>query len=200
MTAPPIGPPDLLAACDHVVAALSNRTAADWSTPVPDLDWDVRATVEHLVDAIGFYVLHLLPPSRERLHIDVVCHDGLSNDQVLRILTTEARGLATAAKLVDPTARAFHFHGTTDVSGFMALGCSELLLHGHDATRGLGTALEPRPDLAAKVLTRLVPSAPTDADPWPALLWATGRGSLDGYPDVGPNWTYRTTPASAGDL
>lgn len=192
----PIGSADLLTASGLLTDALIPTIGADWSVPASGVTWDVRTTMEHLVDVLGFYTLHLLPPSPERLPIDVACHEQLTNGQVLDIVRTEARGLATAAQLLDPATRAFHFHGETDVSGFLALACSEVVIHGHDAARGLGRKLEPGPDLVRKVLARLVPTAPTDTDPWQTLLWATGRTSLRAHPDVGPDWTYRTAPLS----
>lgn len=194
MRTEPITPPDLLAAADHCAAALLPASTPDWARPVPGLDWDVRATVEHLVDVLGFYTLHLVAGSRERLRLDVRCHQGLTDADVVEIVTVEARGLAGAARLVDPSTRVFHFHGTTDPSGILALACTELLVHGDDAARGLGRPLDPHPELAAKVLDRLFPSAPDGADPWRTLLWATGRGSLPDRPDQGPDWTFRTAP------
>lgn len=189
-----IGSADLLAASDHLTDALTPTVSADWSIPAAGVTWDVRTTMEHLVDVLGFYILHLLPPSRERLPIDVACHERLPNGQVLDIIRIEAQGLATAAELLPPTTRAFHFHDETDVAGFLALACSEVLVHGHDAARAFGRGLKPRPDIVSKVLARLFPAAPKDADPWRTLMWATGRASLRGYPDVGPDWTYRTAP------
>lgn len=194
MSTQPITSHDLLDAADHCTAALTQRSATNWSARVPGLEWPARTVIEHLVDVLGFYTLHLMAGSRERLRIDVACHAGLSEAEVLQIVATEARALATAAQLLDPATRGFHFHGTTDVSGFLALACSELLIHGDDAARGLGSALEPRADLASKVLQRLFPSAPSDADAWRTLRWATGRGPLEGHPPVGPDWTYRTAP------
>jgi hypothetical protein len=192
----PIASADLITASDHLTDVMMPALSADWSVPAVGVTWHVRTTMEHLVDVLGSYILHLLPPSSERLPVDVVCHEQLSNGQVLNIVRTEARGLTTAAQLLDPTTRAFHFHGETDVSGFLALACSEVLVHGHDAARALGMRLEPRPALVRRVLGRLFPAAPTDTDPWQTLLWATGRTSLLGHPDVGADWRYRTAPPS----
>lgn len=196
MRVQPVTPSDLLAAADHCAAALSPVSSVDWATPVPGLSWDVRTTVEHLVDVLGFYTLHLVAASRERLRVDVRCHDGVPNDEVIHILDVEAKGLATVARLLDSDTRVFHFHGTTDVPGILALACSELLVHGNDAARGLGSTLAPSPDVAARTLERLFPSAPQDTDPWLTLLWATGRDSLAGHADQGPNWIYRVAPPS----
>lgn len=89
MTVEPIAPSDLLAAAQHCTADLAPLTAGDWTVPAPGLRWDVRTTVEHLVDVLGFYMLHLAA-SRDRLRVDVRCHTGVPSDEVVRILTTEA--------------------------------------------------------------------------------------------------------------
>jgi hypothetical protein len=186
---------DLLRALAHCVTPLAELAERDWDVAVPGMAWTVRETVEHLVDTLGFYTLHLAAQTPERLRIDVRCHDGVANDVALDVLTAEARGLANLSELLPPTARAWHFHGTADVSGFVAMACAELLVHGHDACRGLGRSLDPEPEVASRVVRRLFPSAPPDTDPGQTLLWATGRASLDGHDDVGADWTYHPQPA-----
>jgi len=39
---------------------------------------------------------------------------------------------------------------------------------------------DPDPDVVRRALDRLFPDAPRDTDPWPTLLWASGRGDLPG--------------------
>jgi hypothetical protein len=185
---------DVREAAEHCVASLEPHAAADWAASVPGLAWNVRITAEHLVDLLGFYTLHLAAGSLKPLRLDVRCHDGLPNEELLAIVISEAHALATVAELVGPDARAFHFHGATDPSGFVALAVSELLVHSHDLARAFGGTLQPRGDLAARVLARLFPTAPADTDPWATLLWATGRGSLPGFADVGDDWRYRPAP------
>ena len=63
-------------------------------------------------------------------------------------------------------------------------GCAELLLHAGDVAEDRGLAWTPPSGLAAAVRARLFPWAPADADPWTALLWATGRGELPGHDPV----------------
>ena len=52
--------------------------------------------------------------------------------------------------------------------------------------------------LSSAVLTRLFPWAPTDGDPWSALLWATGRGELPGREPV-TSWRWHCAPLAEWD-
>jgi hypothetical protein len=65
-----------------------------------------------------------------------------------------------------------------DTTGFIAMGCDEILAHGWDAVHGFGGDLTPPAELAERVLRRLFPWAPTNESPWLALLWANGRADL----------------------
>lgn len=59
----------------------------------------------------------------------------------------------------------------------------ETLVHTHDLALGLGLPpFEPPAARCARTVHRLFPDAPADAEPWPALLWATGRPALPGRP------------------
>jgi hypothetical protein len=64
--------------------------------------------------------------------------------------------------------------------GFAAMTVTETLLHMDDVTKGLKVDWQPPAELAANVLDRFFPDAPTETDRWATLLWASGRGELDG--------------------
>jgi hypothetical protein len=75
--------------------------------------------------------------------------------------------------------------GVADPHGFAAaMGIAEVLVHTHDVTRGLGAGWAPPARPCRRALNRLFPDAPADTEPWPTLLWATGRGELPGHPPV----------------
>lgn len=190
-----VTPADLEATTRHCRAHLDPLVDRDWSVPVPGLDWTVRATAEHVVDALGFFTLHLASSTARRLRIDVRCHEGCSNIEVVEALVELSHGLAAIAAVTAPDVRAFHFHGPADASGFLALACAELLVHTHDILRGLDATLPPEPTIAGRVRERLLPHAPDETPPWETLLWATGRGSLTGHPDVGDDWVFHPTPS-----
>jgi AcrR family transcriptional regulator len=63
-----------------------------------------------------------------------------------------------------------------------AMALVETLVHMYDVASTLGFAWDPDPDVVRRTLGRLFPTAPTDHEPWPTLLWATGRDDLDGRP------------------
>jgi hypothetical protein len=71
-------------------------------------------------------------------------------------------------------------YGVSDPEGFGAMGVVETLVHTHDVAAGFGLPWQPPAGLCARALHRLFPDAPRDAEPWPALLWSTGRGELPG--------------------
>lgn len=73
----PIGSAELITASDHLTDVMMPALSADWSVPATGLIWHVRTTMEHPVDVLGFYILHLLPPGSQRLPIDVACHEQL---------------------------------------------------------------------------------------------------------------------------
>ncbi|MGA8248243.1 MAG: hypothetical protein WB797_15165, partial [Nocardioides sp.] len=79
--------------------------------------------------------------------------------------------------------------------GLRRHGVTETLVHGHDASLGLGVAWEPPADLCLRVLARLFPVDLPDADPWTALLWATGRADLPGRPRL-DDWRWYAEPRS----
>lgn len=54
MTVEPLAPSDCWQPRSST-AELAPLTAGDWTVPASGLDWDVRTTVEHLVDMLGFY-------------------------------------------------------------------------------------------------------------------------------------------------
>ena len=80
--------------------------AADWSVQAGDLAWDVRTTVAHVCDALGWYAAHLAMQSSRRLQFDFRPHPGVSNDQLLDVMTAAAAILAAVAKAAPPGARA----------------------------------------------------------------------------------------------
>jgi hypothetical protein len=86
-----------------------------------------------------------------------------------------------------------------DVSGWIGMGCEEILLHTDDIARGLGLPYRPPADLSARILARLFPWAPSDIDPWDSLRWATGRAALPDRERLGPDWYWHCPPLAEWD-
>jgi hypothetical protein len=101
--------------------------------------------------------------------------------------------LAAVVARSTPDVRAYHPLGVTDPEGFAAMGVVEVLVHMADVADGLGVGWRSPAELCARVLWRLFPDAPTDAGPWPTLLWATGRGELPGR-DRLTRWRWYAAP------
>jgi hypothetical protein len=74
------------------------------------------------------------------------------------------------------------------------MGVLETLAHGFDLTQGLRVPFEPPAELLVPALARLFPEAPTETDPWRTMLWAMGRGELEGHEKRGPDWAWHSAP------
>jgi hypothetical protein len=194
-----VAPDDLLDAASAGRGALEPFIDDDWSVPAGDLEWDVRTTVTHASDAVGWYAAHLAAASPRRLRFDFRIHDGASNRELLDVLEAAAATLAQVAKSAPPGVRGFHTAGMADACGFLAMGSDEILVHCWDAARGFGVDFAAPADLAERVLRRLFPWAPRDASPWHALLWANGRVDLPSEPRPGPDWTWHCAPLDEWD-
>ena len=57
-------------------------------------------------------------------------------------------------------------------------------------------SVAPPADLCARVVRRMFPWTPADAEPYAAFLWATGRGELAGQEPVGEGWIWLSAPLS----
>lgn len=88
--------------------------------------------------------------------------------------------------------------GMADPSGFAAVGCDELLVHGWDVAQGLLLEFTSDPQLTGRVLGRLFPWVPLEPHPWSALLWANGRLDLPTTPRQ-HGWRWHCAPAEQWD-
>ena len=148
---------------------------------------------------VGWYAAQLAAPGSTRLRVDYRVHDDATNTELLDLFEAAAATLAQVARAAPADVRGYHSAGMADPTGFLAMGCDEILVHGWDVCLGLGFGLLVRPDLAARVRRRLFPWAPGDAAPWPALLWANGRVELPGRPRLGPDWVWHWAPLDEWD-
>ena len=189
---------DILAAADTCVSVLAPAVDMDWSTPVPGLDFTVASVVAHAAEGPLWYALDLWGGPEDSAAFEVGVNAGATNQAILTSLVSAARVCAASVAAAPATTRGFHPAGTPDPSGFAAMACDELLVHGDDAARGLGLRLTPSPGLAARVLARLFPWHPADRDPWEVLLWANGRIDLPGLP-VQRDWRWHCAPLADWD-
>ena len=85
-----------------------------------------------------------------------------------------------------------------DASGFIAMGCEEMLMHTADILQGLARPFRPPDDLTARVLARLFPWAP-EGDVWASLRWVSGRIALPDHARLGADWYWHCAPLDEWD-
>ncbi|EXU87632.1 hypothetical protein P354_34420 [Streptomyces noursei PD-1] len=194
----PVTADDLARAVRLAVALLRTAPASDWDgRAAGSLTWDCWETVEHLSDDLFSYAAQLGPSTppldgtvpfvwrrnRPDGPANAVHADRAAGPAGL-LQTLEACGalLVAMVRTTPAEVRAHHVFGNSDPEGFAAMGIVETVVHTHDLAVGLGLDWDPPADVCARVLARLFPDVPAGADPWPTLLWATGRTALPGRP------------------
>ncbi len=199
MTDTELVPADLMTAAKVCREALTPALDRSWSVPAGDLQWNCRRTLNHIVDSLFLYAAYLASRGSERLSPPRNGDPSASPAHLLATVGVAATVLAEVARAAPPGTRAFHPAGMADVCGWIGMGGEEILLHTDDIARGLGLPYRPPDDLAARVLARLFPWAPTDIDPWDSLRWAAGRAGLADRERLGPDWYWHCPPLSEWD-
>jgi hypothetical protein len=195
---------------DHVEQAV--RLTAETLAAAPVEAWERQAgpmecscwdAIDHLSNGLFSYALRLAPAKPRSVGGVPIEWDRPGVDGPLLPITgdrsagpgphleiLEAMGglVAGMVRTRRPSVRAWHVWGVADPEGFAAMGVVETIVHAFDLAEGLGLEWEPPSELCRLGLARLFPDAPTDTDPWPTLLWATGRGELTGHAPVGSDW------------
>ncbi|WAZ26223.1 hypothetical protein STRCI_007777 [Streptomyces cinnabarinus] len=204
----PVTADDLDLAVRLAVEVLRKAPPTVWDQKAGSLEWDCWETVEHLSDDLFAYAAQLgartLPvggnvpfawESRRPGGPANAIHADRAAGPVglLQVLEVSGALLVAMVRTTPPQVRAHHVFGASDPEGFAAMGIVETLVHTHDLAQGLGLDWDPPADLCARVLTRLFPNAPESTDPWPTLLWATGRAELPGHPRL-TTWRWDGTP------
>ena len=188
---------DDVRAARGVVLELFDRVP-DGAAAVPLLATDVVGVALHVTSCLTWYATDLVAGPVEVSAFDIVRRPEVDLAEMCRQLAAAAEVLARVVDAADPAERGAHSWGLADASGFAAMGCAEMLLHTWDVAEGRTLDWAPPGALATTVLTRLFPWAPTDGDPWSALLWATGRGELPGREPV-TSWRWHCAPLAEWD-
>ena len=202
MAAAPFGvlrPDDVVTAAEAAAAALGSSTARDWTVPAGTLEWDVRTTLAHAAGATAKYALCLASGTSRFIALRSEQYADATNDDLLHALVSTARALRQVAVAVPDGRRAFHVAGMADAEGFVAMGCTEILVHAHDAASGVGAAFDPPDDLCRTAVSRLFPWTPADTPGWATLLWASGRRALEAHPAPGDDWEWHCAPLDEWD-
>ncbi|WP_229886518.1 GNAT family N-acetyltransferase [Streptomyces griseoflavus] len=212
-----VGAEQVEEAVAYCVTALGAVTDRNWEeVRAGRLEWSCRRTAEHIASDLVAYAAQLAGRAQDAyVPFGFGLDEDTGNTGVLQVITTTGALLAAAVRTTPRPVRAFHPHpfGHANREGFAAMGVAEVLLHTHDIAEGLGIDHEPPAGLASFVLTRIFPRVRPGREPWPTLLWATGRGDLPGRePVTGWKWSNNpvlgaerltlegVTPATAADL
>jgi uncharacterized protein (TIGR03083 family) len=192
-------PDDLRQAAAVAAGALAPHSGADWSLRAPDLDWSCRETLDHVIVGILWYAGNLASLAKARPGVVREEDPGAPNGDMLEALVLSAHILARVAEATPPGGRGYHRMGPPDATGFVAMGCDEILVHTGDICAGLGVRFDPPADLCARVVARLFPWAPEHDDPWERLLWCNGRIALPSHERLGPEWGWWSAPLDEWD-
>lgn len=182
-----VRPDHVVHAAELAAAALAPHDGADWSVRAGDLDWDVEATVVHVIGALAKETLYLASRSTRFIAVNPAKFRSATPAELVRSIVPAAQALANTAESSPSGALAYHSTGMTDAEGYLAMGCGEVLIHTWDACHGLGVEFPGSDDVAAAVLARTFPwlEVRPNEGPWRTLLWAFGRCALEGRPRLG---------------
>lgn len=203
-----------VAECVGLLGAVTDR---DWEgVRAGRLEWDCRETAVHIAENLIAYAGQLAGREQDAYTpFELSLEEGAGNAGALRVISTMGALFAAAIRTAPREVRAFHPYPfrSANREGFAAMGVTEVLLHTHDVSEGLGLSYDPAPELCDFVLTRIFPHVQPGPTPWSTLLWATGRGELPGRAPV-THWRWSNnlvigterltlqgvTPAAATDL
>ncbi|MFJ6672345.1 maleylpyruvate isomerase N-terminal domain-containing protein [Actinosynnema sp. NPDC091369] len=184
---------DVTEVAERCAAFLEGVADRDWAVVVPGMDWTVAQTVAHVSDCLLWYATDIAAGPAELSTTEVRVRPDSSPADLARTLRSSGKLLAAVVDATPAGELGWHPWGLADAAGFAGMGCDEMLVHTHDAGRGLGVGFEIPPHLARGVPARTFPEAPTDHDPARALLWANGRVPLDDLPKR-TGWRWHCAP------
>ena len=195
----PVRPDDLRRAAAHCRETLTPALDRDWETLAREMEWTCRRTLDHVADALLYYASHLATGATKRQPPLRNGDPARTVAELLTVVEEAAAVLAAVAGAALPDARGFHAAGMANAEGFLAMGCTEILLHTDDIAAALGVPFAPPADLCARADRRIFPWAPTDAPPWDALRWGGGRIALPDRERLDPSWWWHCAPLAEWD-
>jgi hypothetical protein len=196
---PELGAAHVREAARLCVEALRPEVERDWSVRAADLEWDCRRTLEHMADGQASYAIRLATRTPNPLPHGRTTDPEWTVADVLAVVEARAAVLAEVIAAAPPEARAWHFMGMADPSGFAAMACNELLAHTDDVARGFGLAFNPPPELLERAMARLFPWAPAGSDLLETFRWCNGRVPLGDRPRQHNVWGWHCAPLSEWD-
>lgn len=199
MTRDPVTPDDLRKSATQTRAAMEAIKADEWDEAPPRMTWTRKVTGMHTVNALHFYATQLASGSRERVATFDIDEANTRSERIPALISSSAAILARVAEASPAGSRAFHSAGSPDPEGFLAMGCTEVLLHCWDAVNGMDAGFTGDGGISDRILRRLFPWSPVDTPRWQTLLFATGRGELPGHESPGDRWGWHNRPLDEWD-
>ena len=189
----------MLAAGAAAHDALAHISEAQWGEKPPNMEWTRFITASHICGALQFYATQLAVGSSSYTAFVSIDEAQLKAGELPEYVRSQASLMAAVANGVPADFRARHSTGIPDIEGFLAMGCVEVLLHCWDTMNGTEIEFAGDEGIAGRMLQRLFPWSPTDTSPWETLLFATGRGELDGHESPGERWMWHSNPLDEWD-
>jgi hypothetical protein len=189
-----LAPSDVTAAASWLHSVASTLPMEGWDATPDDSNWSRRRTLDHTVDAMLLYSAYVATRARKRLTPPRNGDPGASPKALSEVLVSAAAILVRLLDGMTDGERAYHPSGLADRTGWIGMACTELLVHGHDLTIGVGVERSGPAVLADAVVNRVLPWIPAEGDGWARLLWATGRRSLGRHPPAGDDWWWQSAP------
>lgn len=189
---------------DLTVDFLRSVQDRDWSTAVPELDFDVTKLVGHMSQTNFWYAIDLAAGGKDLVAVVPEIQLDKSPSELTDSVGVGVDVLAAVIEAASAGARGFHPFGQADRTGYAAMACDEMLVHTHDLACAFGTGFAPPAELAEAVLSRLFPwidpaaAGFADTDPWTLLLFANGRISLPGH-ERRRRWRWHCAPLAEWD-
>jgi uncharacterized protein (TIGR03083 family) len=192
-------PDDVRLAAAIMIGALRPVAEKDWALPAAELEWSCRYTLDHTANALAGYAMHLSTRATERRPRFRENGDGQSIAELLMAVESGASILADVCRAAPDEARGFHPAGMANWSGFIGMGCTEVLIHTDDIARAFEIDVQVDRALCRRVLGRIFPWAPSEGDAWEILRWAAGRTALPDHERLGPEWYWHCEPLEGWD-
>jgi Mycothiol maleylpyruvate isomerase N-terminal domain len=140
---------DVLAAAEQCAQFLASTVTADWTAPIPDMDWTVAQAVAHAAEAplwysFDLYSFDLTAGSAELTTLEVRVKPESAPAELVATLVTAARVLAPVIAASPPDARGVHPWGQADPST-LGVNCERST----KGVRRLQVAFHPRQETGA---------------------------------------------------
>jgi hypothetical protein len=194
-----VSPDDVKIAAEAMLTTLTPIAEKDWAVPAAGLEWSSRYTLDHTANALSNYATHLATRSPVRRPRYREGNDAQTISELLIAVESGAAILAEVCRAAPDDARGFHSAGMADWSGFIGMGCTEILIHTDDIARAFDIDFHADAALSRRVLDRIFPWAPEDGDAWQILRWAAGRTELPDREPLDAAWYWHCAPRDDWD-